>query len=59
MSMQEATEATPVERARAAAATGDWQDAYELLFEVDAKIRSRDPTSLFWLGLRTRQVISM
>ena len=35
--MQEATEATPLERARAAAATGDWQDAYELLSEVDAR----------------------
>ena len=35
--MQEATEATPLERARGAAATGDWEDAYELLFEVDAK----------------------
>ena len=35
--MQEAPEATPLERARAAAATGDWQDAYELLSEVDAR----------------------
>ena len=35
--MQEATEATPLERARAAAATGDWQGAYELLSEVDAR----------------------
>ena len=35
--MQEATEATPLERARAAAATGDWQDAYERLSEVDAR----------------------
>jgi tetratricopeptide (TPR) repeat protein len=37
MSMQEATEATPLVRARAAAATGEWQDAYELLSEVDAR----------------------
>ena len=35
--MQEATEATSLERARAAAATGDWQGAYELLSEVDAR----------------------
>jgi tetratricopeptide (TPR) repeat protein len=35
--MQEATEATPLERARAAAATGDWQDAYERLSDVDAR----------------------
>lgn len=34
--MQESTEATSLERARGAAATGDWQDAYELLVEVDA-----------------------
>src|SRR5688572_31134732 len=37
MSKQEATEAAPLERARGAAATGDWDDAYELLFGVDAK----------------------
>jgi tetratricopeptide (TPR) repeat protein len=35
--MQEANEATPLERARAAATTGDWQDAYELFREVDAR----------------------
>ena len=35
--MQEATEATPLERARAAAATGDWPGAYERLSEVDAR----------------------
>lgn len=35
--MQETTDATALERARAAAATGDWQDAYELLSEVDAR----------------------
>jgi tetratricopeptide (TPR) repeat protein len=37
MSMQEATDASPLERARSAAATGDWEDAYELLSEVDAR----------------------
>ena len=37
MSRQEATEATPLERARGAAAAGDWEDAYALLFEADAK----------------------
>jgi tetratricopeptide (TPR) repeat protein len=37
MNMQEATEATPLEQARGAAATGDWQNAYERLVEVDAR----------------------
>ena len=41
--MQEATEATSLERARAAAATGDWQGAYELLSEVDARTRLVGP----------------
>ena len=34
--MQEATDAAPIERARDAAATGNWQDAYERLLQVDA-----------------------
>lgn len=33
--MQEATDANRIQRARDAAATGDWQDAYGLLIEVD------------------------
>jgi tetratricopeptide (TPR) repeat protein len=37
MSMQGATEAAALERARCAAAAGDWQDAYELLAEADAR----------------------
>lgn len=37
MSMQDATEAAPLERARDAAATGNWEEAYERLREVDAK----------------------
>jgi tetratricopeptide (TPR) repeat protein len=35
--MQEATDATPIERARHAAAAGDWQSAYQRLIEVDAR----------------------
>jgi hypothetical protein len=35
--MQDATEASPLERAGDAAATGDWKDAYERLIEVDAR----------------------
>ena len=57
--MREATEATSLERARDAAATGNWDEAYKLLFEVDAKTRSRGPTLLCWLGLRMRLDISM
>ncbi len=34
--MRDATEPTPLGRARAAAATGDWQTAYALLREADA-----------------------
>ena len=37
MSLQEATDATALERARVAAATGDWRDAYGLLSEMDAR----------------------
>ena len=43
MSLQEATDATPLERARVAAATGDWQDAYRLLSEVDARTTLAGP----------------
>ena len=35
--MQDATEASALERAQDAAATGDWKDAYERLIEVDAR----------------------
>jgi tetratricopeptide (TPR) repeat protein len=35
--MQDATGATPLERARAASLRGDWQHAYELLIEADAR----------------------
>ena len=34
--MQDATEATPLERAHGASVKGDWQHAYELLVEADA-----------------------
>ena len=37
------TEATPLERARDAAAKGDWQQAYELFFEADASIPLTGP----------------
>ncbi len=41
--MHEATDATPLERARSAAATGAWEDAYQLLVEVDAKTALEGP----------------
>src|SRR5918997_2287221 len=35
--MQDPTGATPLERARAASLSGQWQHAYELLIEADAR----------------------
>jgi tetratricopeptide (TPR) repeat protein len=51
MSMQEASEATPLERARGAAATGDWQDAYELLVEADARTPLTGPDLALLAGV--------
>jgi tetratricopeptide (TPR) repeat protein len=41
--MQDATESTPLERARGAAAAGDWPRAYELLIQADASIPLAGP----------------
>jgi len=49
--MQEATEAIPLERARGAAAAGDWQDAYELLIEVDARTPLTGPDVALLAGV--------
>src|SRR5687768_4995501 len=51
MSMQEATDATPIERARDAAATGNWQDAYERLIEVDARTPLTGPDLALLAGV--------
>jgi tetratricopeptide (TPR) repeat protein len=49
--MQEATDATSIERARNAAATGDWQDAYERLIEVDARTPLTGPDLALLAGV--------
>jgi tetratricopeptide (TPR) repeat protein len=49
--MQEATDATPIERARDAAATGNWQDAYERLIEVDARTPLTGPDLALLAGV--------
>ena len=56
--MQEAPEPTPLDAA-GRLASGDWQDAYELLSEVDARTTLVGPDLAYWLGLRMQQAISM
>ncbi len=49
--MQEATEATPVERARSAAASGDWHQAYALFVEADARTSLATPDLTLLAGV--------
>jgi tetratricopeptide (TPR) repeat protein len=49
--MQDATEASPLERARDAATTGDWKDAYERLVEVDARTPLTGPDLALLAGV--------
>ena len=49
--MQEASDAAPIERARHAAATGDWQEAYERLVEVDARTPLTGPDLALLAGV--------
>jgi tetratricopeptide (TPR) repeat protein len=49
--MQDATEASPLERAGDAAATGDWKDAYERLIEVDARTPLTGPDLALLAGV--------
>ena len=49
--MQGATEATALERARGAAAAGDWHDAFELLAEADATTRLAGPDLALLAGV--------
>ena len=49
--MPESTNATPLERARAAAAAGEWQDAYELLVGVDATTPLSGPDTALLAGV--------
>ncbi len=51
MSMPESTNATPLERARAAAAAGEWQDAYERLVGVDATTPLSGPDTALLAGV--------
>src|SRR5688500_17606789 len=51
MTMQDATDAGPLERARDAAATGDWKDAYERLIEVDARTPRTGPDLALLAGV--------
>ena len=51
MNMQEAADATPLERARGAAAAGDWQDAYERLIEADASTPLTGPDLALLAGV--------
>lgn len=49
--MQEATDATPIQRARDAAASGDWQGAYERLIDVDARTPLTGPDLVLLAGV--------
>jgi hypothetical protein len=51
MNMQEATEATALEQARGAAATGDWQHAFERLSEIDARVPLTGPDLALLAGV--------
>jgi len=51
MSMPESTDATALERARDAVATGAWQDAYDLLVEADATTPLTGPDAALLAGV--------